>query len=864
MRILYLFVIVCVISCSERCFAQIFDDFSDENIFRSGVWCGETDKFCVDKGQLKLCANEAGTAATAVGCGPVAGDCEWRWLVKLPFAPSVNNCLRIYLSADDCNLLSPTLNGFFLQLGENGSADAIELFKQDGSSVVSVCRGTAGLVAAAFQLRLRVVVSSNHWRLFVEDADSGDWLLEAEGDAVFNSDKSFYTGLLCRFTSSNMSKFYFDDFYAGPLLRDTMPPELVDVCVDNQPDRLLVRFSESLDSSALQPHHFSCDGYPPDKVEFAASRNKLFLFFDKPFVARKEYFLRVNGVADRAGNELVDAKVPFVLYHSLRNDVVISEIMSDPSPSVGLPDCEYVELQSRLPFPVNLHGWTLLIGNSAKTLPYYQLKGRERVLVLAQSDTVKYPAITNKVGVPTLSITNAGQQLTLLDDSGHVIHCVNFSSLWHRNRLKADGGWSLEMIDADNPCGEDDNWDSSTDMTGGTPALPNAVATVNLDAESPQLLNVTILDSVTLKLFVSETVLPSSSSLFQIDHGVVVDSLWMMEPENKCLLLHLTVPLRPATVYTLQLIDTLCDCVGNVASVGASLSFGLPQRPLQGDIVINELLANSFDATVADFVELYNRSDKIIDISSLRIGSEEAGAMKVFPAYPNGYQLFPHEYVALCRSKNLTNEQYTCPYPRKLLQCDNLPDYPQAEGVVLLTDNAYNVIDRLAYDEGMHYQMLRSLDGVSLERIHPDVETQNANNWKSASATVGFATPGYRNSQFSDSPSASSEAFSVEPQLFSPDGDGYDDYTECCCHLDQPDCRVTIRIFNREGQLVRTLVNNAPVGANDCFVWDGVTDGGLSAPPGLYVVRMSFWSLNGKRKSQSKVVGITYRNRVGQ
>ena len=862
MRILYLFVSVCVIFCYERCFAQIFDDFSDEDAFRSGVWCGETDNFCVDKGQLQLCAAEAGTTAAAVNCGPVAGECEWRWLVRLSFAPSANNCLRIYLSADDCNLLSPTLKGFFLQLGENGSADAVELFQQDGPSVVSVCRGTAGLLASPFQLRLRVVASLNHWQLFVEDPHSNDWLLEAEGDAPFTSENSFYTGLLCRFTTSNTSKFFFDDFYVGPLLRDTIPPDLLDVSVDNQCDRLFVEFSESLDSSALQSHHYSCDGRSPTKVEFGDNRSVLFLTFNEPFVDRKVYVLQVNGVTDKAGNELVSAEKPFVRYFSLRNDVVISEIMSDPSPSVGLPECEYVELQSRLPFPVNLRGWMLQMGNSIKNLPDYQLTAFERVLVLSQSEMDKFPFIANKVAIPSLSITNAGQQLTLLDDNGSVVHNVNFSASWHRNRLKADGGWSLEMLDVDNPCGEADNWDSSTDLSGGTPALPNAVATDNADVEHPQLLSVTVLDSATIKLFLSETVLPTSTSLFKIDHNIRVDSLWTLAPEDKCMLLHLAEPLRPYTVYTLQLVDTLCDCVGNVAPLWSSLSFGLPQRPEPDDVVINEVLTNAFGSSIADFVELYNRSQKIIDLSSLMIGTEEAGEMKVFSAYPNGYQLFPHEYVALCRNKSLTMEQYTCPYPRKLLPCDILPDYPQAEGAVLLTDCAYNQIDRFCYTENMHYQMLKSMDGVSLERIHPDVETQNANNWKSASAAAGFATPGYRNSQYSDLPSGSSDMLSVEPQLFSPDGDGFDDFTECCCHFGQPDCRVTIRIFNRQGQLVRTLVNNEPVGANDCFLWDGVTDNGFSAPQGLYVVRMSYWDLDGKRKSQTKVVGITYRNRV--
>ena len=53
------------------------------------------------------------------------------------------------------DLTSP-LNGYFLQFGENGALDAVELFQQNGTNTVSVCRGTDGRVAAAFTVGIRV------------------------------------------------------------------------------------------------------------------------------------------------------------------------------------------------------------------------------------------------------------------------------------------------------------------------------------------------------------------------------------------------------------------------------------------------------------------------------------------------------------------------------------------------------------------------------------------------------------------------------------------------------------------------------------------------------------------------------------
>ncbi|MDZ7848102.1 MAG: lamin tail domain-containing protein [Owenweeksia sp.] len=61
------------------------------------------------------------------------------------------------------------------------------------------------------------------------------------------------------------------------------------------------------------------------------------------------------------------------------------------------------------------------------------------------------------------------------------------------------------------------------------------------------------------------------------------------------------------------------DCNGNVGALD-TLLFALPSLPQAGELIINELLFNP-PSGGADFVEIYNHSDKYFDLSNLRLGN---------------------------------------------------------------------------------------------------------------------------------------------------------------------------------------------------------------------------------------------------
>lgn len=541
-----------------------------------------------------------------------------------------------------------------------------------------------------------------------------------------------------------------------------------------------------------------------------------------------------------------------------RYDIVISEIMADPAPTVGLPAAEYVELHSRLPHPCTLSGWKLRVGNTTKELPVITLDSADYCIIVAERNLELFEALDiNAISLSSLSITDGGQTLTLLQADGAVIHSVSFKKSWHTEPVKQDGGWSLEMLDERRPCLGRENWNSSTSPVGGTPGAPNAARRTVEDYEPPALERLTLLDSTTLRLFFSEPLqplLPLQTGWCSISPSLDIAGIREVPPNFDALDILLQEAPHFGVHYRIDLASDFCDCAGNSITT-RSLPFGVTQPPTAGDIVINEVLSHPFDGADADFIELYNRSGKIIDLKEVKIGSGgDTLPNKTVTVVGNGRQLFPGEYCALCKDRDHTLAHYYCPDTRVLQPCDSLPAYNNGSGIVHLTTVGLRSLDRFAYNEEMHYSGLLSTEGVSLERLRVDEPTQDEANWHSAASTAGFATPGYRNSHAGDE--LPHDDISVSPEVFSPDNDGFEDFAEFSLHFTKPGNRLTIQLFDRQGRLVRTLANNEYCGTDALFRWDGIDSHGQPLPTGAYIAVIQWGDGEGRSGRVRKVVGI--------
>ena len=70
---------------------------------------------------------------------------------------------------------------------------------------------------------------------------------------------------------------------------------------------------------------------------------------------------------------------------SAMGDVVISEIMADPSPPVKLPAREYLEITNRTADSLSLEGWMLIATNDTAFLPRAWIRPGEYIILCSSS-----------------------------------------------------------------------------------------------------------------------------------------------------------------------------------------------------------------------------------------------------------------------------------------------------------------------------------------------------------------------------------------------------------------------------------------------------------------------------------------------
>ncbi|MBK7431050.1 MAG: hypothetical protein IPI62_08990 [Bacteroidetes bacterium] len=163
--------------------AQLSDSFTDGDFTANPQWQGDGANFIVNAaGTLQLNAPASGASCLAVPLMLSYSDTlEWRLKVRLDFAPSSANYCRIYLLADTNNPQS-AVNGYFLQLGESLSNDAIELCRQSGTVITTICRGPDAQIASAFEIQIRVLrFPSGDWQVFTDENLTGNYSLIANG-----------------------------------------------------------------------------------------------------------------------------------------------------------------------------------------------------------------------------------------------------------------------------------------------------------------------------------------------------------------------------------------------------------------------------------------------------------------------------------------------------------------------------------------------------------------------------------------------------------------------------------------------------------------------------------------------------------
>ncbi|MCS6790861.1 MAG: lamin tail domain-containing protein, partial [Bacteroidia bacterium] len=621
--------------------------------------------------------------------------------------------------------------------------------------------------------------------------------------------------------------------------RDQYPPGLLAMRFPSS-SQIELLFSETLDTTYMKDlTRYTLSGGLSVASVSVKSEREILLQLSAPLASGVSYSIQVDA-KDCVGNRGAIQRNFGLPEPAQPYDVVFTEIMADPFPQVGLPGYEYIEIHNRTNKFINLQGWRLVVGFSSVDSLSFFLLPPQGYLVLTSVEGARALQLYGYANVLGLSyfpgVPNQGAALRLEAIGRRLIDRVTYNESWYRNPNKQFGGWSLERIWIEWACGEAANWQASESPRGGTPGLPNAFrpsapppapSIVQLYYQHPVItlrfserLDTILLADITR--YRTEPALPFVG-VKPIDGGAGVELVPM-------------IPLEEGRVYQL-ILTGLRNCQGDTVPLLKGEFFMVsPVQP--GDVVINEILANT-EIGGSRYVELYNRSRKIIDLSQLMLakGKDKYSFAEIasIPVY-----LKPGEHIALAYDTADVRRRYQPPAEARLWPMSYFPSYYyRGDTVWLLRLRDTVVIDVAPYVPEWHFSDLRNQRGVALERLSPDRPSFERSNWYSASSKVRYGTPGYRNSQRELQPEETAEGVRIEPKTIFPDGDGHKDFAWVYVPEQQPDTRVDITIYTLSGHIVRKLVQAhlLAVGEN-AFRWEGTDDEGKRLPSGIYIVEV--------------------------
>ncbi|WP_255070091.1 lamin tail domain-containing protein [Lacihabitans sp. LS3-19] len=534
------------------------------------------------------------------------------------------------------------------------------------------------------------------------------------------------------------------------------------------------------------------------------------------------------------------------------NEIIITEIFADPTPSHGLPEREYIEIFNATSKDISLKGFKFLYGNFSATFPDSILKSHSYAIVCRKGYESDFRPFGKVIALSNFSLTNDGNLLVLKTSNEEDVFFVNYSSSWYADGF--DQGYSLEMIDMNFPCVGKANWTSSLSTNGGSPGITNTVNGSKPDLNGPTLLNSSLDENTIVLNFdenLSESFLQEQNSFEIVEGDNKIKNVVFQKYFNSKVTINIESKLEIGESIKL-LIKNVEDCSGNL-SEDIYLDFRNLLPAKEGEIQLSEILFNPKTGG-EDFVELYNMSENTLNLKGWSVARLDIKGEVVEVSELSDFDLIiqPKGFIAFTENKSFLIQNY--PNSGNLVEIPKMPSFNNDQGTVILYDSESKEFDRFTYSEKMHQSSIVNPDGVSLERKN---FKDNSDFWFSASADAGFATPGMVNSQTEND--QLKNTFSVEPIVFNPYQPGHDDFTNIHYKLNESGSSAYIEVLDKNGKSVRILHNNLVLGTEGKISWDGKDNQGEILPVGYYVFNVKLFS---KQTSESylikTVIGSNY------
>jgi hypothetical protein len=750
-------------------------------------------------------------------------------------------------------------NGYAIGINLTGGGNALSLCRMENGKAVQEIVLTDLVWRAGMALDVEVTHEYGLWKVRYKEG-SAQWSPEKTGNEKLMNFLFSNIGILYKFNTTHGGQIWIDNV---SVRFDNKPPTIHEICSIGR-NKVFIIFSEPIAPSTLlltDNYKITTEGGVKVDVNSVtkASGDTAGVYLQLGNFNQWNLQLTMSNLTDIEGVPLSVNDLSFTFIPTAQfGDIVFNEVMADPSPVVKLPNAEYIELKNTSGFTIILLNWILEINGKQKLLSDKTMGSDKYLIVSGTGGNGIFGSFGTNLEVSGLTLANAGVNLKLYTDTKVLIDSFSYYPSMHRKGF-ADGGYSLERIDPLRKCGTEFNWETSKSENGGTPGTENSVFRDNQDNSAPVIISVKVPNPSLIEIEVSE--IPDSFSItgkiFSYSPSLPIpDSIRFDRNLLKYYLYFPKGEIKNGVEYTLN-VNGLTDECGNTAPVQHREFWYYLPKP--GDLLINEVLFNPFPGG-DDFVEIYNNSGRKIELAEIYLGSRDdnQNIKSVYPLSDKTNTLLDAQYAAFTSDSALLLTNYPSSCAECIFKMTKFPPYNLDEGWVVLMNKEMVIIDEFHYFEKMHNPMISDEKGISLERNSFSKPSNDPSNWHSASKTVGFATPGYRNSTISIA-SESSEMVTFEPKIFSPNGDGFNDKLLIRLSPGEPDWMVNIRIYTENGIEIRRLANNLMIGTQDVIEWDGTTENHQKVGLGIYIIKVELFGREGQRKQYKAACVLTDR-----
>ena len=696
-------------------------------------WIGDLESYQIEDGQLNLKAKDEG----GVGLSKAVffGDtCEWRTSFTYKFSPSTSNFFRIYFIANQ-EVTQEVTEGLFIEVGESGSQDGANLYQMFNGKKYLIKKLFPGSYAQSDVVHdLMLVRCGADFQIFMDGEDVFDFVLNVEDTLPLHG----YIGIENQVTKSNVSGFGVHYFNFG--LHTTSSLAINKVDVNQELNELTVHFNEGLSGLVLAAVEVPSLEVLDYQVKSSSS---VVIKYDQKI--NHEALFDVNLWFELKDSSLMKLENNFWVYHVNSFDLIFNEVMYDHASSTGyLKAGQYVELFNRSDHPIDLEKIVLLVGDEFVDLPPFELSSKHYVVLM--EDSMLHDEYNQVLMIPQWKNLPQSKGVLGLMCKEVLIDQLSYDKVFFEDNFKRNGGWAIELESPDYHCCLSEGWRFAENTIGGTPGYVNSLLSVN--------------EKEDLKL---EQVCFVNDSQIMLDYNIKLPLLYF-DTEDFNVELELQTVMRDSDhlnrmvltfdekmihgkVYDLE-VKAVSACHSFTKKEDVICHFGIPQIPDKGDVIVNEILSEAM-VTVGDFIEVYNLSNKIVDLSELLIGEfdESEKLMDVYEISKKKALLLPKDYLCLTKDESEVTNSYFLndAAGANLLELPSIPSLSAEGGHVGVVNRSGTVIDLVHYEASWHSDLLGSTKGVSLERIYFSAGSSDPKNWASGVFDTGYATPGVKN-----------------------------------------------------------------------------------------------------------------------